>query len=577
MAQTLIEQHSYNLQTNQDEQESRCVYFLKLTDSCLKAIEEHIAYRGPIRLKPNIKFDGQNGLITIPSKPGSVNKDVGKKYSFTIASLGTNTVDCIKHGDKRSNNLSSFGALDTKINIAATEDVYENTRNRMAQVDQERKDVRTKEIKIASNTKQGKKAKAKLVQPPDNSSYNQIAAMKKKLVSSHHNKNSPKPALSSNHTNSPKTNLSSTHTNSPKPPIYNSSSPASTTNRSSPITVNKSFSCRERVIHVLALRPHKKPELVTRLQREAMSQKDRNNLAMVLQQVGTMSDNQYKLQTNLYSEVNVDTWPFYNESERLIVKRNIATHKKTIDTSSPQLVSSTSKSPEEKVASGTKRPTTTSNTVDSTTVKRMKHEQAHHSKHEQSHHTKHEQLHHTKHEQSHHTKHEQSQHTKHEEPSSTTTNKRIKADYSSPKKEREKEREKERSKQPVRQEESPPTVASTSDTPEHLVTYKPITSYEQRCQYKRDFQSEYPEYIELKKNVDAVTSKFIELDASWRRTEKGTKEYEKLQDEIVDAYNKQQKDEKFHEMKRRCQELHQKLFHIKRLVVEYDTANLSTT
>lgn len=57
-------------------------------------------------------------------------------------------------------------------------------------------------------------------------------------------------------------------------------------------------------------------------------------------------------------------------------------------------------------------------------------------------------------------------------------------------------------------------------------TYKPITSYEQRCQYKRDFQSEYPEYIELKKNVDAVTSKFIELDASWRRTEKGTKEYE---------------------------------------------------
>ena len=56
-------------------------------------------------------------------------------------------------------------------------------------------------------------------------------------------------------------------------------------------------------------------------------------------------------------------------------------------------------------------------------------------------------------------------------------------------------------------------------------TYKPITTYDQRCQYKRDFQSEYPEYIELKKNVDTVTRKFIELDRSWRRTEKGSEDY----------------------------------------------------
>lgn len=57
-------------------------------------------------------------------------------------------------------------------------------------------------------------------------------------------------------------------------------------------------------------------------------------------------------------------------------------------------------------------------------------------------------------------------------------------------------------------------------------TYKLISSYEQRCQYKRDFQAEYPEYMELKKNVDAVKSKFIELDQSWRRTEKGTIDYQ---------------------------------------------------
>ena len=30
-------------------------------------------------------------------------------------------------------------------------------------------------------------------------------------------------------------------------------------------------------------------------------------------------------------------------------------------------------------------------------------------------------------------------------------------------------------------------------------------------------------------------------------------------------------------MKRRCQELHEKLFHIKRLVVEYDNAHIANT
>ena len=56
-------------------------------------------------------------------------------------------------------------------------------------------------------------------------------------------------------------------------------------------------------------------------------------------------------------------------------------------------------------------------------------------------------------------------------------------------------------------------------------TYKPITTYDQRCQYERDFPSKYLEYVELKKNVDEVAMKFIELGRSWRRTEKGSDNY----------------------------------------------------
>ena len=41
--------------------------------------------------------------------------------------------------------------------------------------------------------------------------------------------------------------------------------------------------------------------------------------------------------------------------------------------------------------------------------------------------------------------------------------------------------------------------------------YKPITTYEQRCSYKRDFQAEYRVYEGLKEKVDSVSTKFTEL------------------------------------------------------------------
>lgn len=88
-------------------------------------------------------------LITIPTKPGSSNPVGNRNFHFGVSSLNVNTsnplqgiIECIKHPDRKGNKLSSYGPLESKISIAATEDVYENTRNRMAQVDAERKDVR---------------------------------------------------------------------------------------------------------------------------------------------------------------------------------------------------------------------------------------------------------------------------------------------------------------------------------------------------------------------------------------------------------------------------------------------------
>lgn len=43
--------------------------------------------------------------------------------------------------------------------------------------------------------------------------------------------------------------------------------------------------------------------------------------------------------------------------------------------------------------------------------------------------------------------------------------------------------------------------------------YKPITSYEQRCLYKKDFQEEYEEYIALKEKTEPISIKFTDLQS----------------------------------------------------------------
>jgi len=78
-------------------------------------------------------------VIAIPGKSLSE-----KKFLFGVSNLsqGQGAIECIKHPDRKSNKLYSYGRLESRISINATEDVYENTRNRMQQVETERKDIR---------------------------------------------------------------------------------------------------------------------------------------------------------------------------------------------------------------------------------------------------------------------------------------------------------------------------------------------------------------------------------------------------------------------------------------------------
>jgi RNA polymerase II elongation factor ELL len=596
-AETLHARSTYNLITEPENNENRQVYFVKLTDSCLTAIEEFVqGLKTGSRAKSIIRFDEQqNGVMTIPGRNSSANADAEKKFQLTISNhQNTEHVpECIKQS-WNSDQLLSFGPIEQKISIAATDDSYVNTGKRMALVEQERKDIRTKEVKLVGKGKMNNIHRKNIVTTdPHKSSLNKSSANKKITPSVPLTKNtthSPKPSVSStsHHASS---NLSK---RSPVPPPTNArkTSPSSTNNTThpSPGALNgRTFTCKERVIHVLGLRSHKESELISRLQREAMSQKDRNNLKMVLRQVTSYSDNQYTLNPKYYSEINVDTWPFYSESEKATVRKNIAANiiKKTDATSPPVVSSTTSKSPPEEkslkrmpapdvvhdrhMSSNKKQKLEVSEEPSSTSVSPPKNSSTtHHNNHHNNHHN-------------HHNQKNERTHPKEERKKPNHISAAAAAPAPAPtsngiRKTKEPTRGGEKQNNEAVPaaaaaavgDESPPTVASTSDSPEYLSTYKPITTREQRLQYKRDFQLEYPEYLELKRQLDAVTRKFMELDKSLKQCEEGSERYLEIQEEIMNAYYKQLKDEKYHMNKSRCEELHQKLGHIKRLVCEYD-------
>ncbi|NXW38655.1 ELL2 factor, partial [Phaetusa simplex] len=74
---------------------------------------------------------------------------------------------------------------------------------------------------------------------------------------------------------------------------------------------------RDRVIHLLALKSYKKPELLARLQRDGISQKDKNSLGPILQQVARLNpkDNSYTLKSYIFKEIQKD-WPGYDETDK---------------------------------------------------------------------------------------------------------------------------------------------------------------------------------------------------------------------------------------------------------------------
>ncbi|XP_074669727.1 RNA polymerase II elongation factor ELL2-like [Strix aluco] len=112
---------------------------------------------------------------------------------------------------------------------------------------------------------------------------------------------------------------------------------------------------------------------------------------------------------------------------------------------------------------------------------------------------------------------------------------------------------------------------SASQPPDYFTKYTAIVSYEQRQRYKNDFCAEYDEYRNLYAQMERISQQFMSLDAQRHMLSPGSKEYKMLCEEVLEEYRKlKESSPSYFEKKCRCQYLHSKLSHIKKLVGEFD-------
>lgn len=110
-----------------------------------------------------------------------------------------------------------------------------------------------------------------------------------------------------------------------------------------------------------------------------------------------------------------------------------------------------------------------------------------------------------------------------------------------------------------------------------LSKYRAIAALEQRQQYKDDFCAEYDEYRALHERIGTVTEMFVQLGSKINTLSPGTQEYKLMEDQILQKYKKYKKKfPGYREEKKRCEYLHQKLSHIKGLILDYDQTQTPT-
>ncbi|XP_052387668.1 RNA polymerase II elongation factor ELL2 [Carassius gibelio] len=560
---------------------NKTIFHVKLTDTAIRTLEAYKNLKGSLPNQPAICFKGNQGYIKIPASLDS--PDAFRVFSFYLSSDSKDkpqaSFDCIQQyisGDGREH-LESQGSIQDKITVCATDDSYQMTRERMSQVE---KDIWSRS---AIEIKPGSTHPSKCVK------------IKKK-------QGLP-------------TSLDNT----------NRHSPSNKKNGTPSLVATRPL--KERVIHILALKPYSKPELLLWLEREKASPKDKVDLSAVLDEVAKLNpkDSSFTLKDDFYRHVRRD-WPGYVEEERQLIQRVLARKLQPLSSSSSQLKSVQSSHSFHKTSGDSpsqlsplknlsmKRPVPSDHPESQTPKKQRlldqnKLLQSPSNRHLGSSMGRSSSAHgntstaqqspdglsqrHKLGESNSVPKPEPAQ-----QPSSSPKHPRTEPDICTDqqlangqhkkksKKHKEKERERlkpewvetspdlKQNQENVKDHERPNTPVSRSspdELPDYLLKYNTITDSEQQKRYKEDFCAEYDEYRDLHERIGKVTEIFVQLGSKIKTLSPGTHEYKVMEVQIMEKYRKYKKKfPGYREEKKRCEYLHQKLSHIKDLILDYD-------
>ncbi|CAM4666148.1 hypothetical protein PO909_007834 [Leuciscus waleckii] len=653
MMAALCEDGTYGLSCGR-KSDRISVLHVKLTESAFKALENYQNCKNAPPPQATIRFQGLHGRIKIPTTDAS---DGSQNFDFYLSNFGKDnpqgSFECIHQYISSSGvpNLSSLGTIQDKMTVCATNDSYQVTKERVTKAEEDKGKNSTKFIKP------GGPFRDKKIQ---------------------HRKPAP---------------------SAPDPaPERKQTTPLNPANTIRKCLTNNPVSqrpYRDRVIHLLALRSYKKLEVLARLQRDGVSQKDRNSMGTTLHQVANLNpkDNSYSLKDFIFREVQRD-WPGYTEDERVqvdrILARKLGLNSESVSSSSPTkeptsplkqqpetdfidplmskkprishlsnrgppsssgrhssetgdkkpaptaacpgpafhppppVTGSSSNSPSTPEGRGSQdlpldqssicgnssesyaprnhtpsppsQPVSTTSpssfstcTVSTTTItsttttssglhvssaasptasrdgngsKKPKKSKKHKDKEkkregEREMDKEKDRKRDRAHRKEDHCDKEAQPRKKHR---SEAEHKHIPANISQ-------ESDKEAGKdKPVKSTEMPiPTK------PDYIIKYTAVISMDQRQHYKDDFNAEYDEYRILHARVEGVTRRFTKLDNRCRRLAPGTKEYQEVHEQVLQEYKKiKQHSPNYYEEKQRCEYLHNKLAHIKRLIADFD-------
>uniref|UniRef100_A0AAV2LSL9 OCEL domain-containing protein n=1 Tax=Knipowitschia caucasica TaxID=637954 RepID=A0AAV2LSL9_KNICA len=454
---------------------NRTLYHVKLTDSALRALEAFQNIKESVHSEPSICFNGSQGYIKIPA-PTPEAVSALRVFTFYLSTDSKDqpqaSFDCIHQyaSSQGHEQLEGQGIIQDKITVCATDDSYQMTRERVSQVEKDSWNRSVIEIKPGH--------------PGWSSKF-------------------PKRNVQS---------LSGPDSLLKQPPQRPRVSGGA-----------GSSSLRERIIHLLALKPHRKSQLLMWLDKERASPKDKAELGAILEEVGNLNpkDNNYYLQDIFYKSVQKD-WSGYSEEEKQLIGRVLA-RKLSTNCQSQNLPATPLMQ------------TFPENTMLQQSLKK-------------------------------------NPNMKRSVPSTCSQEKILDK--------RQKILTKKFPQEPVSQElmdklnkTDIQKKTASDEKPDYILLYSSITSWEQRERYQTDFCAEYDEYKNLHSRIATITHMFVQLGAKIKSLSPGTKEYRIMEDQILEKYSKYKKKfPGYREEKKRCKYLHEKLSYIKQRITDYDIA-----